>query len=123
MTDWSEAIEASREPAPPVPRKKTIPERFRELDALLVSRGWPAISPWWQETIERFYESSKRQLVVRVGRRGGKSSTLCRVAAVEAIYGAHDIPPGDVGVIPIVSVSRDEATQRLRTMRAIFDEM
>ena len=126
MTDWSEAIEASREFDPPAAlpeRKKTIPERFRELDALLVSRGWPATSPWWQETIERFYGSSKRQLVVRVGRRGGKSSTLCRVAAVEAIYGAHDIPPGDVGVIPIVSVSRDEATQRLRTMRAIFDEM
>ena len=96
------------------------------LDALaraLVARGFPAVSTWWLETLIRFYSSGRRQLVLRVGRRGGKSSTLCRIAVLEALFGQHIIPPGDVGVVAIISVSRDEAAQRLRTIRAILDAL
>jgi hypothetical protein len=97
-----------------------IPARLLALDDALVAAGFPVMSPWWRSTLASFYESGKRQLVLRVGRRGGKSSTLCRVAVVEALYGEHVITPGDVGIIGIVSVSRDEASQRLRTIKAIL---
>jgi hypothetical protein len=97
-----------------------------QLDALeraLIAAGFPAMSAWWRATIERFYQSGRRQCVLRVGRRGGKSSTLCRVGVLDALYGDHTIPPGDVGIVGIVSVSRDEASQRLRTVKAILDAL
>jgi hypothetical protein len=96
-------------------------EHLDALERALVAKRFPPMSAWWRETIARFYESGRRQLVLRVGRRGGKSSTLCRVAVLEALYGEHVIPPGDVGIVGIVSVSRDEASQRLRTVKAILD--
>jgi hypothetical protein len=96
------------------------------LDALeraLAASGFPPMTPWWRATITRFYSSGRRQCVLRVGRRGGKSSTLARVAVLEALYGDHVIPPGDVGIVGVVSVSRDEANQRLRTIKAILDAL
>ena len=96
---------------------------FDALDRLLVAKGFPPSSRWWRETLQRFYEGGRRQCVLRVGRRGGKSSTLCRIAVLEALYGEHVIPPGDVGIVGIVSVSRDEAASRLRTIKAILDAL
>jgi hypothetical protein len=58
---------------------------YDRLDAALVKAGWPATSPWWRAELERFIRSGKRRWVIRVGRRGGKSSTLCRVAICQAI--------------------------------------
>jgi hypothetical protein len=99
----------------------SILAHMQPLERRLVAAGFPAMSPWWRDTVEGFYASGRRQLVLRVGRRGGKSSSLCRVAVLEALYGEHRIPPGDLGVVAIVSVSRDEAVQRLRTVKAILD--
>lgn len=99
---------------------RRILDHLRAVDAELVAQGFPAISAWWWSTLERFYLSGRRTLVLRVGRRGGKSSTLCRVAVVEALFGEHHIPPGDVGTVPIVSTSRDEAAARLRTIEAVL---
>jgi hypothetical protein len=93
------------------------------LDHLLVEAGFPAMTSWWRETLGAFYASGRRQLVLRVGRRGGKSSTLCRVAVASALFGEHEIPPGDIGVVAFVSVRREEATERLRTIRAILDAL
>jgi hypothetical protein len=99
----------------------TMMQRFDALDRLLVAKGFPATSPWWRQTLADFYAQHVRQLVLRVGRRGGKSSTLSRVAVLEALYGEHRIPPGDVGVVAFISVTRDEANQRLRLIKAILD--
>ncbi|NOU30979.1 MAG: hypothetical protein HOO96_24030, partial [Polyangiaceae bacterium] len=96
-------------------------ERFLALDAHLVTKGFPATSPWWKETIRRWLTSGKRQLVARVGRRGGKSSTLTRLGVVLALFGEHQVPPGDVGTVAVVSVSRSEANQRLRLIKAVLD--
>ncbi len=82
--------------------------------------GYPATSPWWHDTIAAFSASGTRQCVLRVGRRGGKSSSLCRVAVLEALFGGHKVPPGDTGVVAIVSVNRGEATGRLKTIAAIL---
>jgi hypothetical protein len=93
------------------------------LERALVARAFPAMTGWWREQLTRFYTSGRRQFVLRVGRRGGKSSTLCRVAVLEALYGDHPVPPGDVGVVAIVSVSREQGTERLRTIRALLDAL
>lgn len=94
--------------------------RFDAMDGALVAAGFPPTSPWWREQIGRFLLSGRRQFVLRVGRRGGKSSTLCRVAIAMALWGTYRIPPGDVGVVAFVSVSRDESAQRLRTIEAVL---
>lgn len=93
-------------------------------DAKLVQKHFPPMSPFWRETFGRFLSSTTRQLVLRVGRRGGKSSSLCRFAVAFALaYDPAAIPPGDVGVVAFVSVNKDEATQRLRTIKAILDAL
>jgi hypothetical protein len=97
--------------------------RFDEVDAALVAKDFPPTSPWWRETFERWYRSGRRQLVVRAGRRAGKSSSFCRLAVVEALYGQHDVPPGDTGVVAIVSTDRTEAAARLTTVTAILDAL
>ena len=94
--------------------------RFAALDRLLVAKGFPPTSPWWVDTLTRFYGRPARQLVIRAGRRAGKSSTLCRLAVVEALWGRHAVPPGDVGTVAIVSTTRDEAANRLATIEAIL---
>jgi hypothetical protein len=61
-----------------------------------------------------------RTLVCRVGRRGGKSSTVARVGVGEALFGEWVVPPGDVAVVGIVSTDRREASGRLRTIEEIL---
>lgn len=96
---------------------------FKALDKLLQSKGFPATSPWWHETIERWYRSNRRQVVIRAGRRGGKSSTLSRLGVCEALFGDHKIPPGDTGVVAVISTRREEAGERLTTIKAILDAL
>lgn len=94
--------------------------RFDAVDEQLVAKGFPATSPWWRKHIRRWYESGCRQFVPRCGRRAGKSSTLSRLGVVEALYGHHDVPPGDIGVVAIVSTRKDEAAARLSTIKQIL---
>lgn len=105
------------------PHAEVILRRFDQLDRLLQSKGFPATSPWWRKTIDRWYTSGKKQIVIRAGRRAGKSSTLCRLGIVEALYGEHAVPPGDVGVVAVVSARRGDALERLRTIAAILDAL
>ena len=98
-------------------------EAFDRQDERLTEEGFPPTSPWWHATVARFYRSGRKSLVARVGRRGGKSSTLCRLAVNEALHGAHRIPPGDTGFVAFVSVKRGEAMARLRTISAILDAL
>ncbi len=95
--------------------------KLMELDDRLVAKGFPAMSQWWRDVFAGFYQSKKRWLVLRVGRRGGKSSSICRLAVVEVLYGQHKIPPGDIGYWPFISTKREEADARLVTVKAILD--
>ena len=98
--------------------------KLASLDTKLVAKNFPALSPFWKATLESFLCSDARQLVLRVGRRGGKSSSLCRLGVAFALgYDVKQIPPGDVGVVAFISVNRDEASQRLRTIKAILDAL
>jgi hypothetical protein len=95
-------------------------DKLMQLDEKLKDTGFPPMSPWWRRTFEDFYKSGKRQLVLRVGRRGGKSSSLCRVGVSEALWGDHQIPAGDIGVVAIVSVNKPQAAERIRTIETIL---
>ena len=95
--------------------------RLAALDTALVAAGFPATSAWWREEIDRFIRSGCRRWIVRAGRRSGKSSTLSgRLAVAWALWGDWSVPPGDIAVIAIVSVSKDEASSRLRTVAAVL---
>ena len=94
--------------------------RYDAVDRLLVERGFPPTSPWWRPRLERFLRSGKRRWVLRVGRRGGKSSTLCRLFTCWLLWGPWRVPPGDTAVVAIVSVSMKEARQRLFTITEIL---
>jgi hypothetical protein len=96
---------------------------YEEIERRLVARGFPATSRWWRKAIARWYRKGCRQLVARVGRRGGKSSTLSRLAVAEALYGHHDVPPGDLAYAAIISTDRREAVGRLRTIQAILNAL
>ncbi len=102
---------------------EVVMARFDALEGVLVASGFPATSPWWRSRLRRWYATGKRRLAARVGRRGGKSSTLCRLAVTEALYGDHKVPPGDVGVVAIISARRPDALERLRTIKAILDAL
>lgn len=103
------------------PPKWDLWERFRWLDDKLVAAGFPPTSPFWLDEVERLYRSDVRAKVWRVGRRGGKSSTLAgRCAVVETLYGDHYVPPGDTGEYNVISVKREDATKRLDTIEAVL---
>ncbi|TAK10573.1 MAG: hypothetical protein EPO32_14670 [Anaerolineae bacterium] len=104
----------------PTDSAEELLRRYDEVDAQLVSAGWPETSPWWREQIGTCWSRRRRRWVFRVGRRGGKSSSLCRVAVVWALYGNWSVPPGDVAVIPFVSVDRTEAAGRIDTIRQML---
>lgn len=57
-----------------MPRRTTAD--LATIDRALTSKGFPPLSPFWRETFGQFLQATKRQLVCRVGRRGGKSSEL-----------------------------------------------
>lgn len=115
----SPSAPAPTEPAPP-PEHPTV-SALVELDARLVSRGWPEISPRWWAWVREVYSSPRiRTIVVRAGRRGGKSTTGCRLGVAEALHGQWDIPQGDTGIVAIVSVNKKEATARLHTIEQIL---
>lgn len=92
-------------------------------DEKLVAAGFPPMTEWWKETLQRFYHSGRRRLVVRVGRKGTKSSTMCRVAVCEALHGDHLLRPGDLGLVMFLSENRPEATNRIFTIKAILEAL
>jgi hypothetical protein len=94
--------------------------RLRAIDRVLASSGFHAMSEWWDWTFECFYASGKFQLTARVGRRGGKSSDVSRVAVSEGVGTMRNLPPGESGVWPIISHTMPEAHDRLDTIEAIL---
>lgn len=106
-----------------LPDQRSMFEHYADLDRKLVAKNWPATSPWWLNVFAKVFnpQTFKRQWVLRVGRRGGKSSSLCRLAVVVALHGQHQIPPGDIGIVGVVSISKSDAKKRLRTIKQILD--
>lgn len=98
-------------------------DKLLDLDALLVGKGFPGLSPFWRKTLRSFLRSGKRALVVRAGRRGGKSLVLSKLALACSLFGTWAVSPGEVGTACFISVDRDEAGSRLRTVGAMLDAL
>lgn len=97
---------------------------LRAIDRALVAKGWVPISPWWWRTLERAYCSRKRNIVIRAGRRAGKSSTIIgRVAVFEMLSGKHIVPPGDVGWFIVLSADKPQAKNRIKTAHKALDDL
>ena len=94
--------------------------KFFAFDATLAGSGHPPLSAFWRRTIERFMRGGKRSLIVRAGRRSGKSLTCCKLSIAFALLGTWTIPPGELAAVAIVSVSIAEAQNKLRLIRAML---
>jgi hypothetical protein len=90
------------------------------IDARCQAAGMHALDPWHVENQRAYYESGKPVDVEGIGLRGAKSVTKCRALVNDAIFQRRDIDPGTVGVIPIMSADRTEATDRFYTLRKIL---
>jgi hypothetical protein len=103
-----------------------------------------ASSPAWRATIKAMYGSpltpeerdTFRELAQRdpppngadeflavVGRRGGKSETIARVACFEAVHGGHAVAlaPGQVALIPIISPLREQSREIIGYVRGLAE--
>lgn len=107
-----------------------LPEHIEKIERALGQirlpggkRKWHEMSPWWRLQIARAYFFPKRQAVFRVGRRGGKSTSLCRVIVAETLFGDHNVPGGDVGVFAIISMDRENAKDRIDTCAKIITDL
>lgn len=48
---------------------------------------------------------------------------MCKLGTLELVWGAHEVPAGDTGVVAVVSVDRGEAKGRLRTIAAMLEAL
>lgn len=99
------------------------PPHFKTLlwiDSMCVEAGMHALDLWWLGTLLVFYASGKLVLVVRCGLRGAKSVSICRSLVNDALFGHCGADQSTVGVIPIMSADRTEATDRFHTIKAIL---
>lgn len=94
---------------------------WARLDQAWRTVGGAPLSPFWSEWVRSW--GQRRREVVRVGRRGGKSTMICRLATTEALWSPAVVPAGDVGVVAIVSVDRREAGERIATIGKMLDAL
>lgn len=98
--------------------------RLRAMDAELEAKGFPPLSPWWGEQIERFYlHPTALNAVFRVGRGGAKSTTAVKIAVAEVLFGEWDVPPGERHYFVFVSENKDEAAGRLRLIASYLEAL
>lgn len=90
------------------------------VDSRLRERGFPGMSPWWRSQVEAFYASGKRWAIFMAGRGAGKSTSLVRIAATEALFTPRVVPPGQRWIWPFISVATSDARRRIVELQAIF---
>lgn len=94
------------------------------LDERLAACGHHPLTPWWCDTLGRFYaHPTARSLVARVGRGGAKSHTSVKVSLAEALAGDWHIPPGERHLWAYISASKDEAGQRLTLIQRFLSDL
>jgi hypothetical protein len=96
-------------------------DEFIRLDDELARRGFAPMSEWWRGEVERFYtHPTARTWAARVGRGGAKSTQAVKFAIVETLFGRWRVPPGERHYFAFISLSRDEAAQRLRLIESML---
>jgi hypothetical protein len=104
-------------------RRSDLYDRLLEVDERLALAGFPKLTKFWRSTLRRFLRSKKKRLVLRVGRRGGKSLTLCKLGVTVALYSETKPTPGELIIIGYISVDRAEAANRTRMNAAMLDAL
>lgn len=95
----------------------------KKLDDLLAKKDQHRLSPFWMTSLTDLCESTARTGVYRVGRQGGKSTTMARIAVASALFVTHPITRGTRGVVAFVSVSRRESSERLHNIASLLDTL
>jgi hypothetical protein len=90
------------------------------IDARCQKAKMHALDPWWAEHFRLFYASGKMEDAGRGGLRAGKSDSIPRALVNDALFSLRELDPATVGVIPIMSRDRTEATDRFTTIRQIL---
>lgn len=96
---------------------------YDEQDERLVQAGFHRTSRWWRSELERFIRSGRRRWLLRVGRQGGKSSTLTRVYVAFARWKHWAPSMGTLPEIPLLSQVMGKAKDRFITITAILDAL
>lgn len=99
--------------------------RLWAMEDALVKSGLKPMPEWWRRQIARFYQSGKRWLVVRKGRRVFASTCVApRLAVAEMLFGEHEHTPGSPPLEYVfLSVKRDEAANRLIGVTEVLDRL
>lgn len=90
------------------------------IDARCQKAGMHALDPWHVDDMRLYYASKKPVQAERIGLRGAKSVTKCRALVNDALFETRNIDQSVVGVIPVMSADRTEATDRFHTIRAVL---
>lgn len=93
---------------------------FLWVDRACIAAGMPAASPWFRAEIGSFYSSGKMWGIFNVGRGGGKSTTLEKVAGDRSLFAPRRVPPGQVWTWPFISVGPDDANRRVDGLAAVY---
>lgn len=79
-----------------------------------------ALDPMWIDAFAEYYDSGKLIMLARKGLRAGGSSSACPALVRCAFFASRSYDAGTIGVIPIMSATRDEADGRFVTIKAFL---
>lgn len=79
-----------------------------------------ALDPMWIDAFAEYYDSGKLIMLARKGLRAGGSSSACPALVRCALFTKCTYDAGTIGVIPIMSATRDEADGRFVTIKAVL---
>lgn len=94
-----------------------------DIDARLAAAGHHPLTTWWRadDQLRRFYDHpTANTLIAMVGRGGAKSHTAVKISLNEVLCSAWSVPPGERHYWAFVSVSKDEADQRLTLIESFL---
>lgn len=113
---------------PPTPERAPREEQdlwlaLLDIDRQCAKEGMPPISDWWLENLCAFYKGGFRRFCARVGRRGGKTSTIIKCAVAEVLYGRYTVPPNDIGDFIFISKDREDVRDKLLKTSKVLDAL
>jgi len=72
--------------------------RNTRVERELVANGFHPSGQWWADLIERYLIEGPRIVVIRAGRRAGKTVHVIRAMLNDVFSRAWKIDPGDMGI-------------------------
>lgn len=119
LTDYSDDFERVMAEA----RDKYGPGRIGQLKWInergqMMRPALHAIEPLWLDAFSDYYDSGKLIMLARKGLRAGGSSSACPALVRCTTFADRTLDAGTIGVVPIMSATRDEADGRFVTIRS-----